>query len=160
MAKKRTKSSSKKAAKRSASKKTVRKSVKRAPIALLTAEERGALLNPITNYDDVVERFVRAWKEEGVRMKAPGYTAGKLSSLLAKAKRADEKEERLRAQLEPRIAAAMDARMKAEDALWRALLDIWAMAKPQTRTQPEIGDAFAFMSEVFGGGRKSEPSAE
>jgi hypothetical protein len=153
------KASKKKAAKKTAAKKTVRKAVKRAPVVLLTAEERGALLNPITNYDDVVERFVRAWENEGARMKAPGYTPGKLSSLLAKAKRATEKEERLLAQLEPKLAAAMDARMKSQDAVWRALLDVWAMAKPQTRTQPELGDAFAFMAEVFpGGGRKSEPS--
>lgn len=161
MAKKRTKTSSKKAAKKaSAKKKTVRKAVKRAPVALLTGEERAALLKPASNYDDVVERFVRAWENEGARMKAPGYTPAKLSSLLGKAKRAAEKEERLLAQLEPKLAAAMDARMKSQDAIWRALLDVWAMAKPQTRTQPEIGDAFAFMADVFpGGGRKSEPSA-
>ena len=160
MAKKRTKTSSKKAAKKTAAKKkTVRKSAKRAPIVLLTGEERAALLKPTSNYDDVVERFVRAWQNEGARMKAPGYTPAKLRSLLGKAKRAAEKEERLLAALEPRLGAAMDARLKTQDALWRALVDVWAMAKPQTRTQPELGDAFAFMAEVFpGGGRKSEPS--
>lgn len=141
------------AVKKTAKKKTVKKAAKRAPVALLTGDQRATLLKPAVNYDDIVERFVRAWKAEGARLKAPGYSAAKLTSLVAKAKRASEKEERLIASVEPKLGAAMDARLIAEDAVWRALLDIWAMAKPQTRTQPELGDAFAFMSDVFTGGR-------
>lgn len=45
------------------------------------------------------------------------------------------------------------SRRAAEGARTRALLDIWAMAKPQTRTQPELGDAFPFMADIITGGR-------
>lgn len=163
MAKKRAKNAKKKAPatpakKAQATKKgVVRKSVKRSPPVRLTTEERQALLKPISNYDDLVERFVRTWSAEGSALKAPGHTPAKLASLLTRAKRTAEKEERLRAALEPKLEAAMDARLTAQDELWRTLMDIWAMAKAQARTQPELGTAFAFMADVFS--RKSGSGA-
>lgn len=163
MAKKRTKVARTKAAKSgkkaaSAKKKVAKRSQKRAPAVLLTTEQRQVLLKPVSNYDDIVDRFVRAWGAEGSRLRAPGYTPAKLASLLKKAKLTAEKEERLRANIEPKLQAAMDARLVAQDALWRALMDIWAMAKAQSRTQPELGTAFGFMADVFtSGSRKSAP---
>lgn len=159
----------KRASKRTAKKKTATKKAtttkkkatarKRAAPAL-TAAERSSLVRLPANADDLVEQLVRVWKNEGRALRAPGYSAAKLASLLAKASKAAQKDERLRARLEPQLVAATDARLVAQDALWRAVLDVYAMIKAQSRLSPELEPAFAFLTETFARGPRNVAPVE
>jgi len=154
----RTKSSpKKKSAKKSPAraKKTAKRTTKRA--AVLTPETRGSLLRPPDGYDELVRRFVDAWNENPT-LKVTELSAKKLASMLARAERAFEKESAYEQKVAARMLPLRDARMVAEDAVWRSVLDAYAVAKAQGRRIPALEEAFSFFGDKLGGRRpSSEP---
>jgi hypothetical protein len=134
-----------------------RRGAKSAPVAL-TTDERRKLLKPKDQFVDVVERTTRALGRRR-EIRVPGMTAGKLKSLTAKAVRAAKREGLAREQFERKIRPLSDARLLAEDAAYRALLNVYAAVKLYTRADPGVGAEFAFLIEHLTFTReKAEPA--
>jgi hypothetical protein len=132
------------------------------PVAkALTVDERRKLLKPRSDYDDVIENAVRVWSGEQRVVKVPGLTAPKLATLLRRAQTALAREETVRQRMEARLRPLQDARLRAEDAAVRALLDLNAGVKLYGRNDPRVLEAFAFVSEHLTSARGAPaPDAE
>lgn len=112
----------------------------------LTTDARRRLLKPKDQFAEVVEKTTRALRSRR-EMRVPNMTAAKLESLTAKAVRAAKREAIMREQFEKKIRPLSDARLLAEDAAYRALLDVYAAVKLYARSSPAIGEEFAFLTE-------------
>lgn len=112
----------------------------------LTTETRRRLLKPKDQFVEVVEKTARALRSRR-EMRVPNVTVAKLESLTAKAVRAAKREAIMREQFEKKLRPLSDARLLAEDAAYRALLDVYAAVKLYARSIPAIGEEFAFLTE-------------
>lgn len=112
----------------------------------LTTETRRRLLKPKDQFVEVVEKTARALRARR-EMRVPNVTVAKLESLTAKAVRAAKREAIMREQFEKKLRPLSDARLLAEDAAYRALLDVYAAVKLYARSIPAIGEEFAFLTE-------------
>ena len=152
VAAKNTKAAPKKApvAKAAASKSiTPTKSKRRVKVVALSDAERASLLRPPPTYQETVERVVSVWQSHRGALRVANRSAASLRSMLNKARRDAAREEKLRAAFELKMAPLRDARMRAEHAMWETTLDVYAVAKAQSRTAPELERAFAFLAEEF-----------
>lgn len=126
----------------------------------MSADERRRKLKPRDNYDELVSSIARALRAHS-SVRVPGLTIARLEKLLRDAERAKQRELDARAELERKLAPRVDARIVAEDLLWRAVLDVNASVKPYARRDAAVGDAFAFLTEALSGNRTSpEPPDE
>lgn len=126
----------------------------------LTTEERRKLLKPKDQFVEVVERTARALGRRR-EIRVPGVTTAKLKALTAKAVRAAKREAIVREQFEQKIRPLSDARLIAEDAAYRALLNVYAAVKLYARADPGVGEEFAFLVEHLTFTReKAEPAPE
>jgi 3-oxoacyl-[acyl-carrier-protein] synthase III len=116
---------------------------------LLTDEAKARLLKPPTDYLSLVERVLSQWSEHKSTLKLANSSPAKLRSQLAAARKARAKEEALRAQMEKRLAPLVDARLLADDGVWRQTLDLYALAKAQGRVLPQVAEAFGFLADVY-----------
>lgn len=154
-------SAGEKAARESSVKKAKKKagSKEKAAVVSLTTEERRKLLKPKDQFVEVVERTARALGRRR-EIRVPGLTTAKLKGLTAKAVRAAKREAIVREQFERKIRPLSDARLIAEDAAYRALLNVYAAVKLYTRADPGVGEEFAFLIEHLTFTReKAEPAA-
>lgn len=117
----------------------------------LSDAQRASLLRPPADYDDALNS-VAAALEEHRAVKVHGASAAKVRSMAKAANRAWEKEDAYRRATEGKLRALEDKRMLAEDAAWRAALDVWDMAKSVGRRRPEVLEGFKFMERYIGGG--------
>ncbi len=145
------KSPTKKAAatKLAATKPTTTKPATKKPAAskkALTVDARRKLLKPHTDYEKLVEQIAVTW-EASRTLKVPNLSAARLRKLAADAQRAVAKETALRVKLEAKIGAVYDARLLAEDGLWRAILDVNAAVKLFARSDETLPERFAFLSD-------------
>ncbi|UJR79585.1 Hypothetical protein I5071_16210 [Sandaracinus amylolyticus] len=140
------KKTTKKVAKKSAKKRATKRTAT-APIALTTTE-RARLLKPRRDYAELITTFLRVW-EENPEVRLTGLTRARLRRELERALRAADKEDAVRRALESKLRPLQDARLVAEDALWRKLLDANALVKAQARVDPRIGEAFAFLTDAL-----------
>jgi len=130
----------------------------KATVVALTTEERRKLLKPKDQFVEVVERTARALGRRR-EIRVPGVTTAKLKALTAKAVRAAKREAIVREQFEQKIRPLSDARLLAEDAAYRALLNVYAAVKLYTRADPSVGEEFAFLIEHLTFTReKAEPA--
>jgi hypothetical protein len=146
-----TTSKKKPAPKRAATKK--KRSVER---PLLTDEAKTRLVRPPTEYPALVERSLAQWEENKSTLKVANSSPATLRGMLRAARKARAKEEAVRAQFEKKLAPLADARLLAEDAVWRQTLDLYAVAKAQGRVLPQLIEAFAFLADVYKRTTKSE----
>ncbi|WP_053236995.1 hypothetical protein [Sandaracinus amylolyticus] len=141
-----TKKNTKKVGKKSA-KKVAKKRAKPAPIAL-TPAERSRKLRPRRDYRELIETFLRVW-EENPSVRLTGLTRAQLRRALGLAIKAADKEDALRREADTKLRVLMDARLVAEDDLWRKLLDANALVRAQSRVDPRLAEAFAFLSDAL-----------
>jgi len=135
-----------------------RASKSKKPVVALTTEERRKLLKPKDQFAEVVERTVRALSRRK-EIRVPGVTTAKLKALTAKAVRAANREALAREQFERKIRPLSDARLIAEDAAYRALLQVYAAVKLYARADPSVAEEFAFLIEHLTFSReKAEPT--
>ncbi|MDP3279182.1 MAG: hypothetical protein Q8Q09_28585 [Deltaproteobacteria bacterium] len=128
------------------------------PTVTLTTEARRKLLKPKDGFERVVDQTVRTLTARR-DVHVPGMTAGKLATLLQKAERASKREAQVRAQLESKLRPLSDARLLAEDAAYRALLDVYATIKLYAKVLPDVGESFGFLAEHLTFSReKPEPA--
>ncbi|MFO0563553.1 MAG: hypothetical protein U0269_36350 [Polyangiales bacterium] len=121
----------------------------------LTTDERRRLLKMRDDSDDVAERAVALWSTwRDVRVR--GLSPAKLRSLMVKAKNAAQKEAFTESLWEAKMRPLQDARLRAEDAAYRALLDLHAQVKVLGRNDPAVLEAFSFLAEHVSGTRESE----
>lgn len=152
-----------KAKKGATAKKSAAPKRKKKAIVALTTEERRKLLKLRADSDDVGERAATQW---AVRkdVKVSELSPAKLRSLVDKARKAKQREDAVRAQMEAKVRPLQDARLLAEDAAYRAMLDLHAQVKTLGRKDPSVLEAFAFLAEHVGstreGGREPEPAEE
>ena len=138
---------------------------KRSGAQALTDGERARLLKPRASYDDAIDSLLEAWQRYRSDIRVPGLTPAKLRSLARRAQRAWLAEDRYRQKVEQKLRQLSDARLLAEDGVWRAALDVYDLAKSVGRRRPEIGKAVEFMSQYVGGraraggGEKPPPSS-
>ncbi|UJR78674.1 hypothetical protein [Sandaracinus amylolyticus] len=157
----------KKAAKKANAKK---KTTKKAPvvkkrasksreIVVMSSDERRSKLKPRDNYEELVAQIVRTL-DANPAVRIPGLRPSRLEKLVRDAKKASEKEAALRDQLARKLAPIVDTRIRAEDEMWRAVLDVNAGVKPYARKDAVIGDAFAFLTEALAGSRRTDDEGE
>jgi hypothetical protein len=149
-----TKPAAKKGARRAAAKKA------KPARPALTDEAKSRLVKPPTEYPAFVERSIAQWEDNKSTLKLANSTPARLRVLLNAARKARAREEALRAQLEKRLAPLADARLLAEDAVWRQTLDLYAVAKAQGRVLPQLVEAFAFLAELYKRGAKGGDAPE
>lgn len=125
----------------------------------LSSEERLRLLKPMDGYAELAERFAAAWAESN-GLKVPGITPGKITSAVARAKKAAAREESLRRKLEEKLRPLQDGRLQAEHDAWKLVLDAYAVAKAQARVSPEIGRAFSFFGDAMATKKRSKAPVE
>lgn len=125
-------------------------------VMLMSAEERRSKLKPRENYDELVEQIMRAMNNHP-HVRIDGVKVSRLEKLLRAAQKANAKESDLRDLLARKLAPAVDRRVIAEDAVWRAVLDVNAGVKPYARKDGSIADAFTFLTAALSGTR-SEPT--
>jgi hypothetical protein len=125
----------------------------------LTVDARRKLLKPHTDYEKLVEQIAVNWEESRV-LKVPSLSAARLRKLAADAQRAVVKETSLRVKLEAKIDAVYDARLLAEDALWRAILDVNAAVKLFARSDETLPERFWFLSDALTGARPTADPGE
>jgi hypothetical protein len=156
------------AKKKARSKRSAVSTTKESPIALTTTARR-RLLKPRDDFAQIVEKTVKALGERR-DIRVPGTNATQLKSLTERAVRAAAREERMRAKLEAAMRPLSDARLLAEDAAYRALLDVYAAVKLYGRSDPKTAAQFAFLAdhltfsreratEVAGGAAESSAEA-
>lgn len=150
----------KKVAKKTTKKVTTKRPAKRAKrtngaTTTLTTTERQRKLKPRRDYPEIVDTFLRVW-EENPSVKLTNLTRAQLRSALSAALKAAAKEDALRRQFESKLRGLQDARLIAEDALWRKLLDANALVKAQSRVDARIGNAFAFLTDALRPDRDAE----
>lgn len=92
------------------------------------------------------------WRDVRVR----GLSPAKLRSLVVKAKNAAQKEAFTESLWEAKMRPLQDARLRAEDAAYRALLDLHAQVMVLGRNDPVGLEAFAFLADHVSGTRESE----
>jgi len=125
----------------------------------LTAEARRKLLKPRTDYEQLVEQVAVHWQQNPV-LRVPKLTAARLRKLARDALRASTKETSLRAKLERQIETVYDARLLAEDAVWRAVLDVNAAVKLFARSDETLPERFAFLTDALTSSRGPSAPAE
>lgn len=125
------------------------KTKRRVKVVALSDAERASLLRPPPTYQETVERVVSVWQSHRGALRVANRSAASLRSMLNKARRDAAREEKLRAAFELKMAPLRDARMRAEHAMWETTLDVYAVAKAQSRTAPELERAFAFLADEF-----------
>lgn len=122
----------------------------------LTARERSRLLKPISNYEEVAQKTAQEWQAVRAKLRVPGLSPGRLLALLRRADRAQARE-RARASA---LRLASDARLLADDAAYRALLDVKAFALTTARKHAELRTTFHFLIDALKrGGAKAPPDA-
>lgn len=162
VAKAKTKSTKGAQKKKSATKKggaIKKKSGKRAAHVTLSHQERLQKLHPQSALD--VSEVTRAWDATpGLRI--DGLTRKKLLGMKRKSERAHAKEDARARKNEEKLRPLRDARLQADDVLWRAVLDVKAQAEVLARHHPEVGERFAFLVDLFRHARpaKRAPSAK
>lgn len=152
MAKSKTKTTAKKkpaAAKKSA-KPAPRSKARAAPPKPMAADARNKLLKPRTGADDLGEDIAGVWaNERGLRV--DDLTPAKLARLVAKSRKANAKEAALADAQARKMAPIRDARLVADDALWRGLLDLRASVGLRARKDPSIEERFAALIDALKG---------
>jgi len=123
----------------------------------LTTEDKQRLIKPIDGFAELTERFAAAWSERRA-LKVSGINPSKLLRALEQAKKAAAKEDATRRKLEEKLRPLTDARLRAEHAAWKMVLDAYAVAKALARVEPDVGHAFAFMGDALT--RKPRKTAE
>lgn len=131
-----------------ASKPAKRAAKPRATKKALTVDARRKLLKPRTDYEQLVEQIAVHWEQNPV-LRVPGLTAARLRKLARDALRAVTKETSLRAKLERQIDAVYDARLLAEDGVWRAVLDVNAAVKLFARSDETLPERFSFLTDAL-----------
>lgn len=147
--------------KKSAAKKVAGRAVK-APV-LLTTEQRRKLLKPRDDFEELVEQIARTWNTARA-LRVPGLTAPRLLSMLKRARSAAQREQAVREKMERTLRPLYDARLLAENEVWRAVLDVNAAVKLYARNDPALGETFDFIAAALtsgprGGGAEPEPPA-
>lgn len=125
-----------------------RSAAKKNPSKLLSADEKLRLIKPIDGFTEVAERFAATWKDRPT-LKVAGMSPPKLLRAIESAKKAAARENALRAKLEEKLRPLTDARLLAEHAAWKMVLDAYAVAKALARINPEVGHAFTFVGEAM-----------
>lgn len=135
-------------AKKSAKKVVAKKRATRAEVPVMSAAERRRTLKAPKGYGDLAEKVLVQW-ELAPKLRVPELSPPRLRSLLRKAERAAAREAQMIADFEKKIAPVTDARLLAEQALWRGVLDVNAAVKLYARSDGALGDEFAFLSEAL-----------
>lgn len=161
--KKAKKKTAKKTAKKTSSAKAAKKTSKtvarrarpgRPGPRVLTTAERLALVGGREGWRDVVDDVGRAMQARKLRVE--GVSPAKLVSLAARAAKAKQREEELVEKQARALAPVADARRLADDAAWRAMLDVLATVRFKARKDPSLLDDFTALIELM----KNEPAAK
>ncbi len=125
----------------------------------LSADARRKLLRPRSDYAELVEQVAVQWDQNRV-LRVPKLTASRLRKLARNAQTAVSKETALRAKLERQLQVISDARLLAEDNVWRAVLDVNAAVKLFARSDETLPERFGFLTDALTSARASvEPAA-
>jgi serine/threonine protein kinase HipA of HipAB toxin-antitoxin module len=143
-----TKAASKRAAPTKSAEKTAKRSGRRAP-ERLSYEEKLTKLKPGDDLNELVQDILTAWSRVKRQVRVADVSPAKLSSLLAKAGRASRREAELVAAQQAKLAPISDARLVANDAVYRAALKVKRVADAVGATDTNVSDAFASVTERF-----------
>ena len=108
----------------------------------LSTAARRALLKPRTGATDLAFEIATTWQSErGLRV--DGLSAARLRSIALKARRSEARLIKLEEKHARQRQPVQDANLIAEDALWRALLDLRASVALRARNDATVEQRFA-----------------
>ena len=125
-----------------------KKRVREAPVRL-SYDEKLRKLKPGDDLNELVQEILTAWSQVKRKIRVADVTPAKLGSLLAKADRASRREAALAARQQAKLAPLADARIVANDAVYRAALKVKRIADAVGATDTDVSEAFARITERF-----------
>ena len=146
------KKSSRAAKARASSEKKSRKTAparKKTPPPRLTTEEKLSKLKPGDDLNELVAEVATAWSLVSRKVRVADVSIAKLRSLGKKAQKAQTREAELAAKQGAKLAPVSDARIIANDAAYRAALQVKRIADAVGTTNPSVAEAFAGVTERF-----------
>jgi hypothetical protein len=93
-------------------------------------------------------------------VRVEGLSRARLASLARKAEAAAQREQKLADAQARKLRPLTDARFVADDALWRAVLDVYREVKHRSARDASLADAFAFLADAFKGERSAPAQDE
>lgn len=117
----------------------------RRPVRPLSDAQRRSLLKGRARFEEAAVQAAEAWIDLGRKVLVPGLKPEGLVALIVDLRKARKREDKARAELR----GAVDARMIALDAAFRALLDLNAYAHVQGRRKPEVLQGLGFLRDLL-----------
>lgn len=129
---------------------------KRAVEAPLSQDERQRMLKPRAGADDVADDAVVKWgNERGLRV--DDLTRAKLARFVREFRKWNAKETALADKQARQMQPVRDGRVRASDALWRALLDLRAAVGLRARKDPTIEERFGALIDALKNDAAADP---
>jgi hypothetical protein len=123
--------------------------------ARLTSDDRARKLYRGDDQNELVGDLLTAWELVQSKVRVPGLTRARVRSLMKKANKATDKEAALAAKQAAKLAPLTDARIVANDEVYRAALAVKRVADAIAATDPSVGEAFEKVTARF----RRSPSA-
>jgi hypothetical protein len=140
-------------------KKVTKKRATRMKARTLSQEERQRVVKPRDGWEAVFDRALDAWKAAPA-LKVPGLTLTKLARMGEKAEKAADQERALIAKQDRELRPRADARLLAQGAVWKSLLELNAAVKYQARQDPTLLEQFSFLTDILKNERAADEPRE
>jgi hypothetical protein len=125
-----------------------KKSASEAPVRL-SYEEKLRKLKPGDDLNELVQEILTARSRVKRQVRVADVSPAKLGSLFEKASRASRREAELAARQQAKLAPLSDARIVANDAVYRAALKVKRIADAVGAADTDVSEAFAGVTERF-----------
>jgi len=153
------KKSAKKTTKKPAPKKKTSKPAPASATALTTRDKQ-KLLKPHRDYPDLVAALIKAWAASSREVRMADMSPAKLRALFNAAQAADQREQAARTKLEEKLQPLSDRRLMAESAMWKAVLDVNAVARAVGRSNATVASRFEFLTKALTARREAAAKEE
>ena len=121
----------------------------KATAARLTSDDRARKLYRGDDQNELVGEVLTAWELVATKVRVPGVTGARLRSLMKKANKATDKEAAIAAKQASKLAPLADARIVANDEVYRAALAVKRVADAIAATDPSVAEAFEKVTARF-----------
>ena len=115
----------------------------------LSRRDRSSLARPPDNFEELSRKVADRLSEQKRVARAAGVTPAKLRALVARAERAQAREDKVALALEKRLRPLRDARLVAASQAWRTALRAYNVAAAIGKSDEGIARAFAFFGNAF-----------
>jgi hypothetical protein len=140
--------------------KGAKKTARRPTAARLSAEDKLRKVRPGDDLNEFVSDVMNAWGLVTRTVRVPEVSLPKLRSMLNKSTAARTKESAFEAKMAAKLAPLSDARLIADDAVYRAALTVKRVADALSETDTAVAEAFSKVTERFRQRAAPRPAAD